>query len=111
MPNDPKQRTCPECSRPFTSTQPTARTCSRACKTKAANLEATRGKQLYRLAYAWRHKGAKFSDLSWLMDQFIKEDKERGRQPPPMGRLDGLTTDQAFNTCRDKRDRVQENDH
>lgn len=98
-------KTCPECGEGFTTRQPSAVFCSRACKTAAANLEATRGKQLYRLAYGWRAKGSgvKFSDLSWLVDQFIKEDRERGRPAPPMSRGDMHSTATAFHTFADAR--------
>jgi hypothetical protein len=76
-------KACAHCGAPFASPQAGAIFCSRKCKTDAANLAATRGKQLYHLAYGWRTgKGGKFSDLSWLVDQFIKEYREAGRAPP-----------------------------
>ena len=79
-----EHRNCANCNEPYTTRQPGAIYCSRGCKTEAGNLEMRRGKQLYRLAYHWRlGKGASFSDLSWLMDQFIKEDKQEDRPPPP----------------------------
>ena len=95
---------CPTCGQPFTTNQPATLYCSRACKTKAANLEATRGKQLYRLAYGWRSgSGAKFSDMSYLVDQWRKEDKEAGRPPPVFDRRDHRSTSQAYLEGKHKR--------
>lgn len=76
-------KSCANCGAPFASPQPGAIYCSRKCKTDAANLAATRGKQLYELAYGWATgSGAKFADLSWLVRSFVKEDREAGREPP-----------------------------
>lgn len=95
-----RPRTCDHCGGSFQTLQPSALFCSRKCKTDAANLEAARGKQLYRLAYNWRRgKGASFSDLSWLVDQFIREDRETGRRPPPAGPTD-MTVSQSYMTRR-----------
>lgn len=92
-------RTCHHCQTTFETYQRNAMHCSRACKTNAANLEATRGKQLYRLAYGWATKGqGSFSDLSWLIRQFVKEDKEAGRQPPPAFGPSDMTVAQSYNT-------------
>lgn len=93
-------RTCSHCGTPFASPQRFALFCSRKCKTDAANLEAARGKQLYRLAYHWRAgNGPSFSDLSWLIDQFRKEDRETGRVPPPREPA-GMTVAQSYMTKR-----------
>lgn len=97
-------RTCEHCSVQFETTRPEARYCTRAHKTEAGNLEAARGKQLYRLAYNWAlgrkppkglsseeragytQRGNKaLSDLTWLLDQYITEDREAGVAPPPPG--------------------------
>lgn len=97
-------RQCAECGEPFKTSQPTAAFCSRKCKTDSANLEAARGKKLYRLAYGWREgSGAAFSDVSWLVDQFRREDREQGRPPPPFGRRDGLGIAFAHHTAVDSR--------
>lgn len=98
-----RERACASCGETFLTTQPSALYCSRACKTKEANLEATRGKQLYRLAYHWAMAGGSmgkaFSDLSWLARQYVKEDREAGRAPPPCGPTD-MTVSQSYNTKR-----------
>lgn len=88
---------CSHCGDAFQGARPEARFCSRACKTAAANLEATRGKALYRLAVNWR-LGARggdkkvsskaLSDLTWLLDQYITEDRSKGVSPPPPGPTD-----------------------
>ena len=99
-----KAKACPQCSAPFTTTQPNTLYCSRKCKTGAANLEATRGKQLYRLAYGWRSgSGVKFSELSWLVDQWKREDKEAGRPPPVFDRRDHHSTATAYATAKHRR--------
>ena len=91
---------CAHCDKPFTSPQRASIFCTRKCKTDAANLEAARGKQLYRLAYNWATgKGTSFSDLSWLARQFVKEDREVGRPPPPPGPTD-MTVAQSYHTRR-----------
>lgn len=94
---------CAHCGEPFQTVQPAAIFCSRKCKTDAANLEAARGKQLYRLAYTWAAAGGgmgkAFSDLSWLARQFVKEDREVGRVPPPPGPTD-MTVSQSYLTRR-----------
>jgi len=92
-------RQCAHCLKPLPASQPaTAMFCTRKCKTDAANFEAARGKLLYRLAYNWRRgKGPAFSDLSWLVDQFIKEDRESGRPAPPPGPTD-MTVAQSYHT-------------
>lgn len=96
---------CPQCGSPFNTSQPSALYCSRACKTGAANLEATRGKQLYRLAYGWRSgSGAKFSELSYLVDQWRKEDREAGRPPPVFDRMDHRTLPQAYLESKHRRE-------
>lgn len=96
-------RTCEHCGVQFQTAQ-SARYCSRAHKDAAANLEAARGKQLYRLAYHWAlgrkppkglppseraeytARGNKaLSDLTWLLDQFINEDREAGVSAPLPG--------------------------
>jgi hypothetical protein len=103
-------RQCSECGKPFQTSQPTASFCSRKCKADSANLEAVRGKKLYRLAYGWRKgNGARFSDLSALMDVFIREDREAGRPPPPFGRRDGENSLLAHYTSTDSRKRRQRN--
>lgn len=77
-------RTCHHCGEEFETGQPFAAFCSREHKEAAHNLEKARGQQLYRLAYGWATgSGASFSDLSWLARQFVKEDREAGRPPPP----------------------------
>ena len=102
----PSERVCQECQRLFTSPQPNTLYCSRKCKTSAANLEATRGKQLYRLAYGWRSgSGVKFSELSWLVDQWRKEDRESGRPAPVFDRKDHRTLSQAYLEGKHKRTR------
>lgn len=96
------RRTCPECGEGFQTRQPSATYCSRECKTNAANLEAARGKKLYRLAYHWRKgkgSGVKFSDLSWMVDEFIREDKKAGRPAPPQGET-GLQLAANHHTAR-----------
>lgn len=105
----PKQRSCPQCQASFQTYRGETVYCSRKCKTDAANLEASRGKALYRLAYNWRTaqrakagapakgKGAAFSDLSYLVDRFIAEDREAGRPAPPAGPRD-MTVAQSYNT-------------
>lgn len=94
---------CAHCGEPFQTVQPAALFCSRKCKTDAANLEAARGKQLYRLAYTWAAAGGgmgkAFSDLSWLARQFVKEDRDTGRQAPPPGPTD-MTVSQSYLTRR-----------
>jgi hypothetical protein len=91
---------CSNCRKPFTSPQRSALFCSRSCKTASANFEAARGKQLYRLAYHWAlGSGPSFSDLSWLVRQYIREDKEAGREPPPRGPTD-MTPSQSYHTKR-----------
>lgn len=95
----PAQRTCAHCLATFETYQRNAVHCSRACKTNAANLEATRGKQLYRLAYGWATgAGGSFSDLSWLIRQYVKEDREAGRQPPQAFGPSDMTVAQSYNT-------------
>lgn len=101
-------RQCPQCGSPFNTSQPSAVYCSRKCKSDVANLEAARGKQLYRLAYGWRRgSGAKFSDLSWLVDQFIREDTAAGRPAPTIERRDHHTTATSYHTARHRRESKQ----
>lgn len=92
-------RTCPQCGSSFETYRRDAVYCSRSCKTQAANLEAARGKQLYRLAYGWQNGGeGSFSDLSWLIRQYIKEDKACGRPPPPAYGPSDMTVAQSYYT-------------
>jgi len=97
----PMHRNCHHCSAPFDTFRREAWFCSRKCKTDSANLEAARGKQLYRLAYGWRknNKGS-FSDLSALVDLFIREDKEGLRPPPPAYKPVDMTPTQSYMTKR-----------
>lgn len=93
------RRTCNHCGAPFETYRRDAHYCSRTCKTNAANLEAARGKQLYRLAYGWATgNGGSFSDLSWLIRQFVKEDRESGRVPPPAFGPSDMTVSQSYHT-------------
>lgn len=107
------ERLCAHCGDPLAETaKASARFCSRTCKTNDANLEAARGKQLYRLAYRWRKGYGKdevsrisLSNLSWLMDQFIREDREAGRPPPPPGPTD-MAVDHSYMTRHKKLEAV-----
>jgi hypothetical protein len=100
----PMSRSCHECSASFLTYRRDALHCSRKCKTDGANREAARGKQLYRLAYGWRSKsGGSFSDLSRLVDLFMREDREEGRPPPPAFRPLDMTPMQSYMTKRQPR--------
>lgn len=97
------KRTCEHCGVDFETGQPSARFCTRAHKNASSNLEKARGQAIYRAAYHWRvgtgrmpaggtpeernkikERGKNaFGDLTWLMDQFITEDREAGVVPPP----------------------------
>lgn len=100
-----RTKTCEHCGVSFETTRPEARFCTRAHKNEAANLEASRGKLLYRYAMHWalgrRAVGTPeqkaqmkatgntaFGDLTWLLDQFIAEDRAAGVSPPPYGTPD-----------------------
>lgn len=96
-------KTCLHCGTSFTSPQRAALFCTRKCKTDAGNLEAARGKQLYRLAMNWAAAGGgmgkAFSDLSWLAREFVKEDRKAGRPLPPAGPTD-MSVSQSYLTRR-----------
>lgn len=88
------KKACAHCGASFETRQPNALFCSRKCKTDAANREAARGKQLYRLVYHWAMAGKgpgagkAMGDLAWLARRYVQEDREEGRQPPPYGPTD-----------------------
>lgn len=88
------ERTCAYCGAPFKTPQTGALFCSRAHKTAYANMEAARGKQLYRLVYHWAmagkgpEAGKAMGDLAWLARKYVAEDREDGRAPPPYGPSD-----------------------
>lgn len=80
---------CAFCGIPFKPRRADAVCCSSECATKFKNLEMTRGKGVYRALYHWRadRKGAHTADnlrfITREIREWIDQDKEAGRPPPP----------------------------
>lgn len=84
------ERTCPGCGKVFSPKRHDQGNCSKACKVTCANREATRARQLYRMAYHWRlgggkgRRGSLMGEMTLLVQGWMKEDRERGLPPPPL---------------------------
>ena len=69
---------CAVCGAEYEFTKWSGKFCSVACKDHWWNTAKTRGAQLYGPAMRWRRdkqKGA-LGELTWLLDQFIHDDRE-----------------------------------
>lgn len=78
-------RVCLECNAPFWPRRADATYCCNECKTKGYNLEVSRARSVYRILYHWRNgslSGA-FTEISRMVDGWIREDREAGRKAPP----------------------------
>lgn len=61
--------------------------CSTACNAKAANVEAVRGRRIYRAIYHWRLEHRTFGqNMAFVCREvaaWIREDRQMQRPPPP----------------------------
>lgn len=83
-------RHCHNCGEPYQPRRVDQNYCGRPCLVEAQNRELLRAKKLYRELYHWRkargsgRMGKLLGDVSRVMDEFIAEDRRRGRPAPPL---------------------------
>ena len=82
---------CAECTATFRKVRENQRFCPRAkCRQKWYRRHEVRGGELYRKLYRMRQdrhlpaadQGVRLGDVTRMIDQYIREDAERGREAP-----------------------------
>lgn len=79
---------CPECRAWFEPKRSDQAYCSAACNKSAATRELARARRVYRALYHWRldRKGGFGANMRFVCREianWIREDRERQRLPPP----------------------------